>query len=341
MKTRITMSDIARVTGMHQSTISLALSSDSRLRPSTIARIKAAADSLGYTPDPMLVALSSYRRPFRPKVQQSALAWLTNWSTREGWRCQPLFVQIFEAAQRRAAELGYSMENFWLNGQGLTPRRVSDILHARGVHGLLLAPQPNDVHQLEMDWGRFSVVAVGPTLRQPEFHLVSNNQYRAVTQLCHQLSARGYQRIGYSIPREFDDQINGQWSAAFDHFQRDLPPARRTARHEGIPTLENLSRWLHATRPDVVFSCHEQVADLLRLAQAKGAPPAEFALIGVAHRELGCAGMHEDANRVGITAVDRLTAMIRLGEKGVPAATCRTLIDATWVDAAAVEKSTA
>lgn len=335
MKRRITTSDIARVAKVHQTTVSLALRGDPRLRPETAARIKAVAADLGYTPDPMLAALATYRRGRRPSGQHGTLAWVTNWPTRAGWRSRPMFGEFFEGAQRRAGEMGYRLEEFWLNARGLTPRRASEILHARGVQGLILAPQPDGVASLELDWGRFSVVTIGPTLRQPEFHMVSNSQYRTVTRLCEALAARGYRRIGYAIERRIDQRMDGYWSAAFDRFQRDLPATQRTERYEEVDLGAGLRRWLRAEKPDVVFGCSEALGRALRGGTAPRATPVDFALIGVAHRILGCAGMYEDALAIGATAIERVAALIHHGERGVPAVVSRTMIDATWVEAPA------
>ncbi len=337
MKPRITTSDIARAAGVHQTTVSLALRGDPRLKPATTARIKAVAEKLGYAPDPMLSALASYRRDRRPSGQHGALAWITNWPTADGWRCRPMFVEFFTGARRRATELGYRLEEFWLKGAGLNPRRASEILYTRGVQGLVLAPQPDGVAALELDWARFSAVTIGPTLRQPELHQVSNHQFRTIARLCETLAARGYRRIGYSVERKIDQRLEGQWSAAFDYFQRDLPADRKTVRHEEAPTAAGLRRWLRANRPDVVFGCADDLPRLLRAYSVGRARPIDFALVGIAHHAQGCQGMHEDADIIGATAVERVTAMIQLGERGIPAVASRTLINATWVEAAPVD----
>ena len=334
MKARITTSDIARAAGLHQTTVSLALRNDKRLKPTTIAHIKAIAEKLGYTPDPMLTALASYRRARRPSGQRGTLAWITNWPTREGWRSRPIFVDIFRGAEQRAASLGYRLEEFWLNAHGLNPRRAGQILYARGVQGLILAPQPDGVSSLDLDWDRFSAVTIGPTLRQPELHLVSNNQFRTISRLCETLAARGYRRIGYAVDRRIDDRLDGQWSAAFDRFQRDLPENRRTARFEAPPTAQNFRRWLDRSRPEVVFGCADSLPGLIRAYNTARRRSVEFALIGTAHPALGCQGMLEAADIVGATAVERVTAMIHLGERGIPPVASRTLLAARWIDAA-------
>ncbi len=330
MKRRVTTTDIARATGMHQTTVSLALRSDRRLRPETIARIKAAAEKLGYVPDPMLTALASYRRARRPRDRHSVIAWVTNWSTRPGWRCRPMFVQFYEGARQRAAELGYRLEEFWLNPGKFSPQRSSEILYARGVQGLILAPQPDNTMSVDLHWPYFSAVTIGPTLRQPILHMVTNDQYRTVFRLCETLAAYGYRRIGYAIEPHRDARVDFHWSAAFDRFQRDLPPNRRTTRYEGPRDPKSLRSWLQTARPDVVFDCEESLWPMLQRLRATLPAVPDFALLGVTSEAAGFSGMDENAPTVGATAVERLAALLHLGETGVPAVVTRTLLESTW-----------
>lgn len=331
MKRRVTTTDIARATGLHQTTVSLGLRADRRLKPETIARIKAAAERLGYVPDPMLAALATYRRARRAPRQHSVIAWVTNWSTRNGWRCRPMFLQFFEGARQRAAELGYRLEEFWLNPGKVSPQRSSEILYARGVQGLVLAPQPDGTSHLELDWRHFSVVTIGPTLREPVLHMVTNDQYRTVFGLCETLAAQGYRRIGYAIEPHRDARVDYHWSAAFERFQRDLPANRRTVRYEGPRELAPLKAWIKATRPDVVFDCEETIWPLLKTLRAANAPAPDFALIGVTSSEEGFSGMNEAASLIGATAIERVAALIHLGETGVPGVVTRTLLESAWV----------
>lgn len=330
MKRRVTTTDIARATGLHQTTVSLGLRADRRLKPETIERIKAAAERLGYVPDPMLAALATYRRAGRAPRQHSVIAWVTNWSTRNGWHCRPMFLQFFEGARQRAAELGYRLEEFWLNPGKVSAQRSSEILYARGVQGLLLAPQPDGTSSMELNWRNFSVVTIGPTLREPILHMVTNDQYRTVFRLCETLAAQGYRRIGYAIETHRDARMECQWSAAFERFQRDLPASRRTVRYEGPRDAAALKAWIKATRPDVVFDCEETIWPVLKSLRGTLPNVPDFALIGVTSADAGYSGMNESASIVGATAVERLAALIHLGETGVPTVVTRTLLESTW-----------
>ena len=75
--TRISLADIARKAGVHITTVSLALRDSPRLPVATKTRIKTLADEMGYQPDPMLSALTAYRRNAKIQQTQGTLAWIT------------------------------------------------------------------------------------------------------------------------------------------------------------------------------------------------------------------------------------------------------------------------
>jgi len=327
---RLTTAQIATAAGVHQSTVSLALRGDPRLKPETVKRIQALARKMGYVPDPMLAALAHYRRGRMP-TSGTVLAWVTNWPKPDGWRSRPLFVKLFEGARRRAAELGFRLDEFHLRAQGMSPARASSILVSRGIRGLLLAPQPDGVTSLELDWDEFSAVRIGPTLRSPRLHLVSNNQYRTVQRLCEALDGLGYRRIGYAIEAQSDRRMDGQWSAAYDRFHRDLAPDRHLRRLESATMAIELADWLRRERPDVVISCHEHLEPLLRQACARTGLSCEFALLGLVSGADGLSGMDEVPETVGATAVNRLVSALQHGERGVPEYPTFTYLDAVWV----------
>src|ERR1043165_8780605 len=77
-RSRTTISDIARATGLHYSSVSLALRDSPKIPIHTRNEVKAAAKKLGYIPDPMLKALSVYRSHVRPKSFQATLAWVNS-----------------------------------------------------------------------------------------------------------------------------------------------------------------------------------------------------------------------------------------------------------------------
>ncbi len=59
---RVSLRDVAKTVGVSHVTVSLALRGDTRVSATRRTEIRAAAEQLGYRPDPMLSSLASYRR---------------------------------------------------------------------------------------------------------------------------------------------------------------------------------------------------------------------------------------------------------------------------------------
>ena len=83
---RVTLSDIAVKAEVHVTTVSLALRNHPRLPETTRRRIQALAKKMGYAPDPFLRALVAYRGGVIERRNTPTLAYVTNWTTRWGWK---------------------------------------------------------------------------------------------------------------------------------------------------------------------------------------------------------------------------------------------------------------
>ncbi|MDD5350078.1 MAG: LacI family DNA-binding transcriptional regulator, partial [Chthoniobacteraceae bacterium] len=114
MQTRVTLRDVAAKAGVHHTTASRALKNDPRVCPETLAKIKAIAEQMGYTPDPMLSALNAYRNASGHSQNHGTIAWLTNYPTRDGWRISSCYALYFRGASEQLLRHGYHLEEFWL-----------------------------------------------------------------------------------------------------------------------------------------------------------------------------------------------------------------------------------
>src|SRR5436305_14104955 len=77
---RVSLRDIAAEIGVSHVTVSLALRGDVRISVARRSEIAAAAERLGYRPDPTLASLSAYRQAKKPVEIRSTIAWLNQWS---------------------------------------------------------------------------------------------------------------------------------------------------------------------------------------------------------------------------------------------------------------------
>jgi DNA-binding LacI/PurR family transcriptional regulator len=334
---RVTLRDVARHAGCHYSTVSLALRDRGEIPEETRQRIRRVADELGYRPDPMLASLASYRHEPRGPQYRATLAWVTNFPTRAAWRDEEIYVDYFDGARERAQALGYRLQEFWLREPEMTHGRASQILAARGIEGLVIAPQPTPAETLQLDWRRFSAVTIGYSLASPELHMVCPNQYRCMKRAMEELRARGYERIGLAMLKASDDRVDHNWLAGYLVAQQALSKRDRLAPLFLARWNEReFAGWLEATRPDAVVSkCAEAVPALRRLGYTL---PQDLglALLTRVKPSRGVAGVIESPEEVGAAAIDYVAGMLHRNERGVPEQPRRLLIEGVWCDGGTV-----
>jgi len=213
---RVTMSDVARGAGVHVTTVSLALRNHPRIPVNKRNQIRKLAVDMGYRPDPLLQALIAYRSRAFSRRNPLTLAYVTNWDSRFGWKKVTAHPQFYLGAEARAAQLGYNLEHFWLGEPSLHPKRLSQILRARSINGLIVASQLPVLNPTsEFEWQFFSAVKIDHVPRQLALHNVTNDQMGVIRLAVKRAVAAGYQRIGLVMHRDWNDCANRLWSAGF------------------------------------------------------------------------------------------------------------------------------
>lgn len=320
---------------MHYTTVSLALRNHPSIPAATRARIRAAAEALGYRPDPMLASLALYRHSLRRKPNGPVALWVTNYPTRMGWRKPKIFVEYFEGARERAEQLGFRLEEFWARETGMTPARLAQIVRARGVHAVLLAPQPRAGAEISLPWDELSAVTIGYTLSSPRLHLVCNHQFASMRLLMRELLTLGYRRIGLALPSIVDHRVDRNWLGGFLTEQVDLPAKNRVPPFLFDTFSEaELKRWLGRHRPDALVSPIAVDEPVWHAVQRLGYRVPEdigFAFPSLHDLREGRAGVHENSRAIGAAAMDLLSGLWQRSERGVPVLPLRELVEGVWV----------
>lgn len=334
---RVTLEDVAIRAGVHRSTVSLALRNSQRIRPEVRAKIQAIAKEIDYRVNPLVATLMRSRRTGQA-LKHVCLAYVTNYPTRYGWRPphhdRPDF---FPGAQQRAHELGYKLEHFWLGEPGMTPARMSDILHRRAINGVLIGRLPPGQSSIELIWERFATVALGYTLRTPPLHHVAEDAFTAVTEIFEQCLARGYRRIGF-FESEIDD--SPRWADRL--FGAYLRQQTRLARRDQIPLCrfeagkdhkEKFLAWIRRWKPDAIIASRAQPTyDWLRSAGYN--VPGQIGLAAMInnHPEQGVSGVYSDPFALGALATEMVVGMLHRGEFGLPAEPHLVFLPGKWRD---------
>lgn len=337
MSPRITIRDIAARAGVHFSSVSLALRNSPKIRPALREKIQAVARELGYVPDPVLNALNVYRQSRRPTRFQSTIAWINNWPVKDELRRIRSFADYFEGASERARQLGYQIEDFWMHAPGMTPAAATSILHARGVRGLLIAPQPFAHTHLDLDFSEFSALAFGYSLQPARLHIVTNHQFQSLVLAVHELQALGYRRIGLCLKEDWDEKVNNHYLGGLLFAQHRMPARQR------VPPLlskesnrESFIAWFQRHRPDVVIALDRAVRVWIESLGLRVPDDVGVANLNTSLSDSTLAGVYQNDRLIGATAVDVLAGMISRNERGIPATPIRTLVEGVWQNGSSV-----
>ncbi len=330
---RPTQKNIAEATGLTQAAVSMALAKHPKISAETQQKVHEAAERLGYRPDPFLSALSAYRKQILPVQYQATLAWLVNEGEDSRWKNSTTFRLYLSGAIKRANELGYRLEEHYLRGKNMTPRRLAGMLQARNIPGILLAPQPGPDMSIEFDFTKFSAVTFGYTLLKPALHLATLHQFRSMTKLMTNLRRLGYKRPGLALSDESDRRADYNWSAAYLSSQRRLPPGGRVTPLLPQPLTQAVfTRWFKQHRPDVVIAIWPEVREWLIEAGESIPETTGLALLSVPDEGKVFSGIWENPELIGARALEFLVDLIHRRECGVPAVPLSQLVDGTWVD---------
>jgi LacI family transcriptional regulator len=315
--------------------VSLALRNHASIPPTTRAKVQAAAQELGYRPNPLISALMTYHRSTRPaRATDLGLAMVIDFSKNGPWRSY-LSEELLRGASARAEEHGYRMDEFWLRDLKMSARRLSGILYRRSIPGVIVAPLPAAHGHLRMEWPQFSAISIGATLLAPNLHRVTTNRYLGMRLALRQLRRKKFERIGLAIHQNQDARVDNQWSAAYVWEQQRTPAARR------IPPFivgdrdwneRKFGNWFDAYRPEVVLAHSPLIVEFLQKLGNRVPEDVGFAHLWLPDQSGQFAGLYHDPTAIGAAAVDFVVGMIQRNERGAPQAPQTVLLEARWLN---------
>lgn len=349
---RVTLADIARVAGVHVTTVSLAMRNHPRIPAATRDRLRALAAKMGYAPDPLMQALVSYRSKNTVRRNLPTLAYLTNWKTRFGWKKTTAHGEFYSGAEAKARELGYKLDHFWLREPDLTQERLNAVLKNRGITGLIIASHGREMGDaLRLDWERFSAVKIDYFPHHPLLHNVTNHQCDIVRLAMQKVVAAGYRRPGFVMHRGWDHAVDHYWTAGFLCEQQHLAAKNQVPSHifpapepvdawfnehnapVAVDTAE-FGAWYQKHRPDVIISKASFVLPALKELGLR--IPEDVAFVDVFLDEFSgkVAGVRQNHEAVGALAIELLASQLQHNKYGIPPIPTTTFVEGTWFNGA-------
>ncbi len=334
-KKRITYNDIAEALGVSKMTVSYSLRNDPRISETTRIRVQRKAEEMGYEPDPLLSALSSYRHGNQNKKQKAALAWINFHRHPEKQREQEVFNRYWKGANEAAGRLGFQLEEFRLSELSL--HRMHSIFRARGIRGILLTPTPTDEEPsadelITFPWKDYAIVRFGESLRSLKVNFVSSAQVSNAILAFEELQKKGYERIGFA----------GQYlrhrlfSAGYLWAQQALPKSRQLKPlflpdEDSEQRLDILVGWLQKQKPDALICSAPNLFQTLKKLGYR--IPEDLGLASMSRHDNPInAGIDQNPEEIGRTAIQALASQINENSYGLPATPKEILVEGKWVD---------
>lgn len=331
---RATQKDIADRLGIHRSTVSLVFKNHPAVAEKTKQRVLKAAAALGYTPDPMLGALAAYRHRQRQASFHGTLAWLVNGRPGFDWKNNQHYGKYFTGAKERAHQHGYQVDVMDLSTRGMTPSRLSAIMRARNISGILVCPQPHQQREMIFPWEPFSHVTFGHSLASPRLHMVTAAHFHAVRRCMLVLKDRGFQRVALAIAGGDDARVDDSYLSAYlgqEYLNKrrvSLPPF--FGEYDTWSKGGALEQWIVDHRPDAIVTNNFGILPILRSFCLQTPKDITVLCASMPAPDPDLAGIVEDSFHIGEVAVDFLVGMIQHGIRGVPSQPQRIHVEGLW-----------
>jgi LacI family gluconate utilization system Gnt-I transcriptional repressor len=271
---RVTLADVAGIAGMSPITVSRALRGERSVDPELAARAKAAADRLGYVPDPAARALAS-----RHSTHVALLIPMLS---------NALFVDLLDGVQRSLRREGYqTLIGITHYDAGEEEQLLREQLQHRPAGLLVTGVAQSDTTQRLIESSRVPCVHLMETSDAPNVYSVGFSQADAAAALTRHLLDRGHRRIAFAAA-----QLDQRTLQRLDGWRREMRAAGQHA-----PTLEWLNpapsslalggtmfEQIMAQTPlvDAIFFCNDDLAQgALLMALRMGIPvPQRVAVAG-------------------------------------------------------------
>ena len=309
-------------------TVSRALRGEKHVGAELREKIARTAEKLGYRPDPDIAKLMTHMRSTRRVAAPRTLAFI--WAEREAEEIarSSWSRQLVLGAHGQAKKLGFQLEEFHLAARGMTGRRLSGILEARGIPGFILSPLVSRSRgHVSMQWEKFCSVVIGLGFARPQLHRVHHHHYLGMMTALRMLKKQGHKRIGFYCGSTINERMFRAWSASFlAHHPLARPETLLALRK--TPSRADFLAWIKTERPEVIIDGGHVVMEWLKTLPESKRPMlvtlawhSDFPQVG---------GIDQQASVLGAAAVDLLVTQYQQNERGIPEAPKIVMTEGVW-----------
>jgi len=335
---RPTLQTIADQLGLSKMTVSRALRGEPHVKQGVRERVKQAAQSLGYQPDPEIGKLMAHMRRQRRHEAPQTLAFV--WAERTAAEIQQSAwsMELIRGVHERSRQLGFTVSEFYLAEKGMTAKRLSGILEARGIGGFILSPLlTRSRGHVSMRWDKFSSVVIGLGYARPAQHRVHHHHFLGMMTAMRRLKKLGYRRIGFFASSTTNQRMFGAWSASFlTHHPLPVHQADELLCLKRQPTRQDLVAWVKAARPEVIIDGGIHAFPWLKEAFADH--DIGYVSLSWQPQHPERTGIDQQTDMLGAAAVDLLVEQLHHNERGPPQHPKMVMTEGLWREGETVRK---
>jgi LacI family transcriptional regulator len=336
---RPTLKDVARETGYHITTISLALRGHASIPTETRQRIEEVAQRMGYQRNPVFYALSRFRQEGRVRAPAPRIAYLENYGAGSGNPRPPYQQAIYDGARRQAELLGYQLEVLAVGEDDHDARSLSHHLRDHHITGVVIGSFQPGFAEIALNWADYAVCKIHSRHTEPNATVVANDQLREVRMAFRRLAALGYRRIGLAVGRADEDASGHRHTAGYLMEQAAVPADRQ------IPPLifpyntdagmlgGMIARWVRRHQIDAVICNWTSVREIIETAGLHVPQDVACACLCLCDAApVGLAGVRPHLHLVGERAVSIVVTQLKSGQPGLPEVPSSIYVQSTWQD---------
>jgi LacI family transcriptional regulator len=340
---------IAALAKVSTSTVSRALRDHSSIPEVTRLRIRQIAQDLAYSPNPLLARVFSELREHRTSGYRGTIAWLETIPESHRIRADPIFQAFFQGAQDQAKAMGFGLERFPVHGMGLTPTRLAGMLTARGIEGVVILPDYDEIvstrYFQHFPFDVFSGACIGTQLSYAHISAAMNDQYMSARMAHERLRRLGYRKVGLVCWRFQVELLSGRFVGGFRSLEgQETAPVLLLGEVRGVPPSPVAGMEIDAIKPvakfvqehgldAIVTSVYTSYFEMLlpRLRREHG--KIGFGTLD-RHGDESLAGIEQHHERVAGAAVETVVSNL-LHRSGASTSRPKTvLLEGDWFDGA-------
>lgn len=338
---RPTVRSIAAKLGLSRATVSNALRGHAGVKAETRQRVQAAAAKMGYVAHPFAAQVMSQIRRSAANKELGTLAVLELHEPNRPAGSDRFHAELLAGVKERASVLGFGM-SYWKFGPGsdVSLKRLDQILHNRGIRGLVLLPTWSEPDFRELDWSRFTGVYIDYLIQRPALHTVCCDHGLTVFNALEKARERGYRKPGIAIAHRTNARLHGRWVGAFLAYLNEhseltpVPPLVVDEADELNPV--NFLPWFRKQRPDVVLTHWIGALDQMKAAGADVPRTHGYLCLNLQVAPAHFSGFSLQPKKLGERAVELVIAQLAHGESGPPSIPSTTMLPSKWREGATI-----